>query len=67
MPEARWGFCSGCARWRYSDEWLTTTASRPSCPVCGTEPSPLEELEDGKGRIVLMVELPPGTDFPLLP
>lgn len=60
----RWGFCGACARWRYSDRWFAEDASRSACPVCGDTPSSLEVIENGKGRILLVLELPPGGDLP---
>ena len=67
MADELWGYCSLCERWRLSDRWFDGDPLRPACPVCGDEPSPLEHIENGRGRIVLVLELPPGADLPLLP
>ncbi len=62
---SRWGFCPDCSLWRYAD-WDARTAT-PSCPVCAAAPSPIETIgDDGVGRLVLVLELPPGADLPLL-
>lgn len=61
-PPPLWGFCPGCERWRLSDAWGDPAA----CPGCGAAPSPLEQWADGAGRILLVLDLPPGADLPLL-
>ncbi|MBO0775022.1 MAG: hypothetical protein J2P34_01805 [Actinobacteria bacterium] len=57
-----WGFCPGCDRWRLSGAWGDPAA----CPVCGTPPDPLEQWSGRTGRVLLLLDLPPGTDLPLL-
>jgi hypothetical protein len=57
-----WGFCETCERWQFSAAWGEPAA----CPDCGTAPRPLERWADGAGRIMLMLDLPPGGDLPLL-
>ena len=61
-----WGFCERCELWRCSDTWFADGAAVPACPVCGTEPRPLERFEDGRGHVLLTIELPPGGELPLL-
>lgn len=58
----RWGYCARCERWRLSDAWGEPAA----CPACGADPDPLEQWQAGTGRTTLLLELPPGTDLPLL-
>jgi hypothetical protein len=57
----RWGFCERCELWRL-EEW----GEPPACPVCGAVPRPLEQLVDGVGRTELVLDLPPGSELPLL-
>lgn len=57
----RWGFCERCELWRL-EEW----GAPPHCPVCGGEPRPLERIEGGIGRTSLVLDLPPGSELPLL-
>jgi hypothetical protein len=58
---SRWGFCETCERWLL-EEW----GEPPACPACGGSPDPLEQLVDGVGRVSLSLELPPGSELPLL-
>jgi len=60
--QARWGFCGRCELWRLSDGW----GDPPACPVCGTRPVPIEHWAGGAYRLELELDLPPGTDLPLL-
>lgn len=57
----RWGFCDGCSLWRLED-W----GEPPACPSCGAAPDPLERIVDGVGTVSLVLELPPGSELPLL-
>ncbi len=59
---ARWGFCPGCERWQLTAGW----GDPPACPACGSPPDPLERWADGTGRVLLVLDLPPGGDLPLL-
>ena len=65
MTALLWGFCERCELWRLSDEWFMSSACA-SCPVCGGEPQPIERLEDGVARLELVLDLPPGSELPLL-
>lgn len=56
-----WGFCAECELWRL-ERWGAPAA----CPRCGGAPDPLERLENGVGRVRLTLELPPGSELPLL-
>jgi hypothetical protein len=58
----RWGFCGECEQWRLSADW----GDPPACPVCGARPGPVERWADGAYRLELTLDLPPGTDLPLL-
>jgi hypothetical protein len=60
--QARWGFCGTCELWRLSDGW----GDPPACPECGARPAPLERWAGGAYRLELALDLPPGTDLPLL-
>jgi hypothetical protein len=57
----RWGFCDTCELWRF-EEW----GEPPACPYCGGAPDPLEHVEGGVARVKLSLELPPGSELPLL-
>lgn len=57
----RWGFCERCELWRL-EEW----GRPPACPECGGAPDPLERIVDGVGYLSLSLELPPGSELPLL-
>ena len=59
---ARGGFCPGCERWLLSSAW----GDPPACPGCGTAPDPLEQWASGTGRTLLVLDLPPGGELPLL-
>lgn len=59
--DGAWGFCERCELWQLAD-WRRP----PACPVCGAEPRPLEEIVDGVGRVSLVLDLPPGSELPLL-
>jgi hypothetical protein len=62
-----WGFCEPCESWLLSPYWFKPQPSgNPACPVCGASPSLIEEREDGKGRITLLLRLPPGAVEPAL-
>ena len=61
-----WGFCERCELWRCSDAWFAGGRIEPACPACGAAPRPLERFEDGQGRVLLTIELPPGGELPLL-
>ena len=61
MNDVRWGFCVTCELWRF-EEWGEPAA----CPRCGRAPDPLERFEDGVARVNLSLELPPGSELPLL-
>ena len=56
-----WGFCATCELWRL-ERWGDPAA----CPRCGGAPDPLERVVDGVGRVRLSLELPPGSELPLL-
>jgi hypothetical protein len=57
----KWGFCEQCELWRL-EEW----GDPASCPWCGAAPDPIERFEDGVARLSLSLELPPGSELPLL-
>jgi hypothetical protein len=57
----RWGFCEACELWRL-EHWGEPAA----CPWCGAAPNPVEQVENGIGRVQLSLELPPGSELPLL-
>jgi hypothetical protein len=57
----RWGFCEACELWRL-EQWGEPAA----CPWCGAAPNPVEQVENGIGRVQLSLELPPGSELPLL-
>ena len=61
MTDLVWGFCARCELWRL-ERWGAPAA----CPQCGGVPDPLERLENGVGRVELTLELPPGSELPLL-
>ncbi|MGH7903888.1 MAG: hypothetical protein ACREPA_07150 [Candidatus Dormibacteraceae bacterium] len=65
-PEALWGFCTECELWRCSDTWFRTGAHRPACPRCGAEPALIETVRDGRATVLLVLDLPPGSELPLL-
>jgi hypothetical protein len=50
-----------CELWRF-EEWGDPAA----CPACGGAPDPLEQVEGGVARVKLSLELPPGSELPLL-
>jgi hypothetical protein len=58
---SRWGFCERCELWRF-EEW----GEPARCPTCAGAPDPLESVENGIGRTALSLELPPGSELPLL-
>ncbi|MGH9104109.1 MAG: hypothetical protein ACRDYD_14175 [Acidimicrobiales bacterium] len=66
LDGGRWGFCARCGRWLCSEAWFRADPSGPRCPACGDEPHPIEILEEGRGRLVVQLDLPPGTDLPAL-
>ena len=61
----KWGFCASCELWR-----LETWGDPHVCPKCGETPDPVEVLVDSVAHVVghttLVLELPPGAEFPLL-
>jgi hypothetical protein len=61
MTELLWGFCERCELWRL-ERWGAPAV----CPFCGGEPHPIERMEDGVARVALTLELPPGSELPLL-
>jgi hypothetical protein len=62
MTRSLWGFCESCALWRLSDAWGEPAA----CPECGVPPDPLERWADGAGYVSLLLDLPPGSELPIL-
>lgn len=60
VPQARWGFCPRCERWRLSNHW--EAADEPArCPVCGADPDCLEAFDGQVGSTVLHLILGPGS------
>lgn len=55
------GFCELCELWRL-EEW----GEPARCPACGCAPDPLERIVEGVGHVSLALELPPGSELPLL-
>jgi hypothetical protein len=37
-----WGLCGPCERWFYCEGWFDKSLPAPTCPVCGEEPSAIE-------------------------
>lgn len=43
-----WALCGECDRWFYCEGWLDQTVPPPTCPVCGAEPTAIEERSSGR-------------------
>lgn len=47
-----WGLCGTCDRWFYCEGWFDKDAPAPTCPVCASEPSAIENRA-ARGDIVI--------------
>lgn len=52
MDVEMWGRCSTCDRWFYCEGWFDKDVPAPTCPVCGAEPSAIENRA-ARGDIVI--------------
>jgi hypothetical protein len=57
MTAEIWGYCPDCRRWFYCDGWFRRDLPAPTCPVCGMEPT---AIENRAGGVVVVDDLPAG-------
>jgi hypothetical protein len=58
-----WGLCRQCERWFYCDGWFDRAAPTPTCPVCGSEPTAIEN-RSARRDIVIDAPIKPGFPTP---
>lgn len=43
-----WGYCQPCTRWFHCPKWFDKAAPQPVCPVCGSEPTAIQNRQAGQ-------------------